>query len=283
MFCTSNELTIALLRMKSALDTVFYYFGYGSNMSLASIRAKGVEPLSSCKASLPGWRLAFNVRHFFRHEGGVANVLPGTGANDSVWGLVHHCEDSALEKLDAAEAYGYGYDRVEMPVITADGPVAATIYTGMAAFLDDDCLPSQRYLNILCRGAEQAGIGATYVERLRTHPVHQKQPYPPFVAPATPTDHYDAEALAKSPHLTALANAVFDMRAARPQHEYLKKFFGGRDMTLFHLKRMDSSDGSESAADLREDRLSPAQRQYLNEYLHEYAAEYVFAGHFDRP
>jgi sulfite reductase (NADPH) flavoprotein alpha-component len=71
------------------------------------------------------------------------------------------------------------------------------------------------------------------------------------------------------------------MSHARPQHAYLKQFFGGRDMTLFHLKRMDSSDGSETLDDFLQDRLSPAQRRNLNEYLHEYACEYSFAGHFE--
>ncbi|MCP5559727.1 MAG: gamma-glutamylcyclotransferase [Verrucomicrobiaceae bacterium] len=261
---------------------MFYYFGYGSNMSLASMRAKGVEPLSSRKANLPGWRLAFNVRHFFRHEGGVANVVPSTNSSDAVSGVVHQCDDAALEKLDAAEAYGYGYDRIEMPVVTSAGPVSAAVYVGMPGFLDDDCLPSQRYLNILCSGAEQAGIDTTYLQELRTHPVHQKRSYPPYITPSTPTDRFDAQALTARPELTALCSAVFDMSNARPQHEYLKKFFGGRDMTLFHLKRMDSSDGSETEEDIRFDRLSAAQRQYLNEYLHEYATEYVFAGTFDR-
>lgn len=249
-------------------------------MHLASIRAKGVEPLSSCKATLHGWRLAFNVRHFFRHEGGVASIMPANVA-DHVHGVVHACDDDALAKLDAAEAYGYGYDRVQVEVTTTDGPVTATTYVGMLSFLDDSCLPSRRYLNILCAGAEKAGIDPAYVEKLRQHPTHPKQDYPPFLFPEQPQARFNATSIAANRHLTALAGAVFDMSAARPQHEYLKQFFGGRDMTLFHLKRMDSSDGSETLDDIIHDRLSPAQRRYLNEYLHEYSIEYSYAGRFD--
>ena len=260
--------------------TVFHYFGYGSNMHLASIRAKGVEPRSSVKAILRGWRLAFNVRHFFRHEGGVANILPANPA-DCVHGVVHACDNNALARLDAAEAYGYGYDRVEVDVITADGPVTATAYVGMPSFIDDACLPSRRYLNILCAGAEKAGIETAYVDKLQRQPTHPQHDYPPFVFPEQPQTRFNAKAIADNQHLTALAGAVFDMSAARPQHEYLKQFFGGRDMTLFHLKRMDSSDGSETPDDIIQDRLSPAQRRYLNAYLHEYSIEYSFAGRFD--
>ncbi len=97
---------------------MFWYFGYGSNMALPSLRAKGVEPRASERAVLRGWRLRFNVRHFFRHEGGVANIEPAGNDADAVWGVVHLCEDEHLALLDAAEAYRHGYDRVEVSVQT---------------------------------------------------------------------------------------------------------------------------------------------------------------------
>lgn len=259
---------------------MFYYFGYGSNMHLTSLRAKGVEPLISERATLPGWKLAFNVKHFFKHEGGVANILPAS-PSDAVQGVVHLCNDDALAKLDAAEAFGFGYDRVQVSVQTANATSDATAYVGMPGLLDDTCKPSQRYLNILCAGADSAGLDANYCAVLRAHPVHVKGEYPPFEMPSSPTRRFDAATLAAQPQFTALAGAVFDMSHARPQHAYLKQFFGGKDMTLFHLKRMDSSDGSETLADFTQDRLTPAQRRYLNEYLHEYSAEYLFAGRFD--
>lgn len=51
-------------------------------------------------------------------------------------------------------------------------------------------------------------------------------------------------------------------------------------MTLFHLKRLDSSDGSETLDDIKHDRLTLAQRRYLDEYLHEYNIEYVYVGRY---
>jgi sulfite reductase (NADPH) flavoprotein alpha-component len=70
------------------------------------------------------------------------------------------------------------------------------------------------------------------------------------------------------------------MAQARWQHRFLHGLFGGKDMTLFHLKRLDTSDGSETMEDIKHDRLSPAQRRYLDEYLHEYSMEYVYVGRF---
>src|SRR5215469_16883066 len=107
---------------------VFWYFGYGSNMDLTSLRAKGVEPRLSRRAALHGWRLRFNVQHFFRHEGGVGNIEPTGDPSDVVRGVLHLCEDAHMAPLDATEAYGHGYDRVEVNVETDEGEQRAIAY-----------------------------------------------------------------------------------------------------------------------------------------------------------
>jgi gamma-glutamylcyclotransferase (GGCT)/AIG2-like uncharacterized protein YtfP len=259
---------------------VFWYFGYGSNMDLGSLRAKGVAPRISQRAVLPGWRLRFNVQHFFRHEGGVGNIEASGDPSDVVRGVLHLCDDEHLDLLDAAEAFGHGYDRIEVTVHTDAGERRAIAYAGLPAFINNACLPTRRYLNILLQGAAAAGLDPAYIEALRTHPVHPRSMAPPFVPPPGDYPAFTAATLAEQPLLTALAGAVFDMAGARSQHRFLQGFFGGKDMTLFHLRRLDHSDGSETLDDLRHDRLTPAQRQYLDEYLHAYMAEYVYAGRF---
>jgi len=267
---------------------MFHYFGFGSNMSIGSLRAKGVEPLASQKAALPGWRLRFNVQHFFRHEGGVGNIEKTGNPRDRVLGVLHQCPDEALEKLDAAEAYGHGYDRIEVAVESDDTnrpqKTLATTYIGMPQFIDERRLPSRRYLNILLAGARTAQLDETYIRALAEHPVHSPGPYPPFEFPAGHHPTFDRDTLAEQPLYTALYGAVFDMSQARPLHEFLKGFFGGRDMTLFHLRRLDNSQGDETVDDIRLNRLDRVQREYLNAYLHEYAREYRFVGyyHYDK-
>lgn len=257
----------------------FWYFGYGSNMDRQSMRAKGVVPRVSRRATLPDWQLRFNVGHFFRHEGGVANIEPAPGR---VLGVVHHCDNAALAALDAAEAYGHGYDRIAVHVETEHGPIDALTYVGMASFIDDRCLPTQRYLNILIRGAEAAGIEAAYIAALRAHPVHAPAPVAPFKLPDGIFPAFTAAELASMPTHTALGDAVFDMSRAREKHFFLRGLFGGRDMTLWHLQRMDSSDGTETLDDIQSCRLTVAQQRYLDAYLHEYAREYAFAGRLVR-
>lgn len=259
---------------------MFYYFGYGSNMNATSLRAKGVSPATSVKGELRGWRLRFNIVHFFRHEGGVANIERSDHRDDRVLGVVHLCDDDVLAVLDQAEAYRHGYDRIEVGIATADADVRAFTYVGTQEFVDDRCLPSQRYLNILVKGAIDAGLDSSYVDEIRRHAVHQNRRRPAFIHPAGDYPTFTAATLAAHPLYTALDGAVFDMSAARPIHEFLKSVFGGKDMTLFHLRRLDTSDGTETLDDIAQNRLSTNQRYYLNEYLHDYAAEYVYVGRY---
>jgi sulfite reductase (NADPH) flavoprotein alpha-component len=57
--------------------------------------------------------------------------------------------------------------------------------------------------------------------------------------------------------------------------------FGGKDMTLFHVKRLDSSDGSETMEDIQQGNISEAAKNYLNAYLWEYSREFSYAGRFE--
>ncbi len=259
---------------------MFYYFGYGSNLNLASLRAKGVEPVRSEAATLHGWRLLFNVHHWFRHEGGVGNIHPSDTPADHVQGLVHLCADEHLPLLDAVESYGVGYDRIEVEPQTAGGSRRALTYIGLPSYLDDRCLPTRRYLNILVKGALSAGLDAAYIDKLRRHPVHPQKYYPPFQHPPVFTPVFNHGTLTRHPLYTALAGAVFDMTDARQDLHCLHDFFGGKDMTLFHLKRLDTSDGRETLDDIKCGRISAAGRNYLNAYLHEYDTEFRYVGRY---
>jgi sulfite reductase (NADPH) flavoprotein alpha-component len=259
---------------------MFHYFGYGSNINLVSLKAKGVEPLSSVRGIIRGWQLRFNVQHWFRHEGGVGNIQPTGNMSDVVEGLLHACRNEDLASLDAMESFGNGYDRVSVDVDTGQGTQKAFAYTGLPEFLNDDCLPSRRYLNIIIKGAEIAGLSKPYIDRLREQKVHVPDEYPEFQYPPDNGHMYDENTLAMHPQLTALAGAVFDMRGARKQLDCLGSLFGGKDMTLFHLKRLDTSDGTETLEDVRRGNLSAPAKKYLNAYLHEYAREFRYAGRY---
>lgn len=259
---------------------LFQYFGYGSNMNPTSLRHKGVEPARSVRGTLHGYKLVFNVHHWFRHEGGVGNIVPAS-AHDRVEGIVHVIDEQQLAKLDAVESYGVGYDRIRVTLDSPEGSLEAITYVGIETYLDDGCLPTPRYRNIVVAGAEASGLPPDYIAWLRAHPVYVHPPVPDYEPPAGDWPTFEASTLPA--HHTALAGHVFDMRGCRWQHECLLDLLGGRDMTMFHLRRMDTSDGSETLRDLAENRYDDGQRAYLNAYLSEYHREYRYAGRFRYP
>lgn len=258
---------------------MFYYFGYGSNINLISLRAKGVEPITSQKAILKGWKLKFNVQHWFRHEGGMGNIVRGT-SDDSVEGMVHLCPDDHLASMDAMESFGIAYDRIKVNLETETGPLKAWAYVGLPDFLDDSCLPTRRYLNIILKGAKAAELRESYIKKLEMQVLLPEIDYPEFKVPEGEFPTFTSQTLAQSPHLTALMGSVFDMTGARSKLKVIADLFGGKDMTLFHLKRHDTSTGNETLEDVRNGRISAPGKKYLNAYLNEYLKEFSYAGRY---
>ena len=254
------------------------YFGYGSNIDATSLAAKGVVPKRSRLARLEGWRLRFNVEHFFRHEGGMGNIEHTGDPGDYVLGMLHECSDADLAALDKVEAYGIGYDRIELSVVLEDGTQTGAIaYVGLPDFLNDTCRPTRRYLNIITRGAYAAGFEAKYIAALKAQPLLIW----PDLAPFAPPDfgvRLAATDIADHPTMTILCDHVFDLSQRRPRHDILQSWFGGKDTTLFILNRADASDGTDTLDDVRAGRLSEAQKSYMNRYLHAFDEEYLYAG-----
>lgn len=257
------------------------YFGYGSNINMLALKAKGVLPKYSQLALLRGWKLSFNVKHWFRHEGGVGNIEYTGMADDLVQGIVHYCDENDLQKLDRMESYGVGYDRVEVTLETEEGKLRALAYVGLEPFIDDSCLPSQRYLNIIVRGAEEAGLEDWYIQKLKSQAVCENPVHPPFSAPEGKFTEFSQGSLKAFNRYTALHGHVFDMSGAREDLHCLFELFGGKDMTLFHLKRLDTSTGEETIKDVLEGRISEYAQNYLNNYLYEYQKEFEYVGSYN--
>lgn len=258
---------------------MFLYFGYGSNLSRASLRVKGVEVHATEPAVLQDWRVSFNIEHPFPVvEGSVANVVPAAGG--VVHGVLCTCEDRYLPSLDLFEGLGVFYERRQLEVRTYDGDTKlAHVYVGTPERVGAEGKPSQRYRNILLDGGHAEGLAGEYLDWLANVPTHAPPQYPRFAAPQPPPERLSVEQLGRRPSHTALAGYLFDMSTARPAHAILRSLLGGTDATLFILQRMDSSSGVETLEDIAAGRLSDAQQRHLNDYLHEFSREYRYAGH----
>src|SRR5690606_3498214 len=103
---------------------------------------------------------------------------------------------------------------------------------------------------ILVQGAEDMHLNPDYIRGLKQTEVCMRPRYGPFRFPTSPDRVFSLDDLAAGPHCTAIAGAVFDMSRARHEHQYLKQLLGGRDVTLFFLGRMDTSDNTETRADI---------------------------------
>ncbi|GMQ23328.1 hypothetical protein Aoki45_00100 [Algoriphagus sp. oki45] len=257
---------------------MFNYFGYGSNLNLISLRAKGVTPHHTQKAILKGWKLDFSVQHWFEHEGGMGNIRPTGNPGDQVEGNFYSCPDSQLKQLDQLEAYGIGYDRVEVEVQTKSGLAKAWAYVGLPAFVKPGLLPTRRYLNLILHGARTAGLSEKYIKKLEGQQILFSPDFPVFKAPEGDFPSWDEKTLSDHPMLTGLCGEVFDMSKARWELHSLWPIFGGKDMTLFHIKRHDSSTGEEIFSDFLSGDISDGAKKYLNTYLHAYGKEFTYAG-----
>jgi sulfite reductase (NADPH) flavoprotein alpha-component len=186
---------------------MFYYFGYGSNLSGPSLRAKGVVPVSAEPAVLADWRLTFDIPNFFAIEGGTGNISQSPG--DSVHGVLYGCNDHALAVLDELEALGVAYRRTQMTVRTYSGREAsAYVYVGLPDVTSEGLSPSRRYLNILIRGAEGMQLSPDYIDRLRRIETCLKPRYGRFRFPDEPDEVFTPERLATHPEYTAIAEAA---------------------------------------------------------------------------
>lgn len=258
------------------------YFGYGSNLNSASLRAKGVEPLASEPGILRGWKLAFSVTPPFPSQGGMATIMQSGDPGDAVHGVLHRCHQESIAAIDTFEARGIFYERVEVDVERyAGGIERAWAYVVLPAFLDTTLAPTQRYLNILLSGAQAMALDQDYVARLRSTEVMPPRTWDPFEHPAGPARRFNAESLAQADRHVALGGAVFDMAEPSWKTGFLVPMLAGKDATLFFLKMLDTGSGTATLDQIRRGELSEQQRNHVTGYMHEFAAAFRYAGRYD--
>jgi gamma-glutamylcyclotransferase len=95
------------------------YFAYGSNMSLARLRARVPSTKFISLAMLSGHELRFHKRS---DDGSAKCDAYEPGNPDSeVTGILYTINDTEKRNLNLAEWLGYGYDIKEVVLMLADG------------------------------------------------------------------------------------------------------------------------------------------------------------------
>jgi hypothetical protein len=170
-------------------DGAVWYFSFGSNMSPATLAARGVTPLESRKACVCDHRLVFNHRGIHGLEPVFANIRPHKGS--TVHGVAHRMLPADMLKLDIFEGEGRVYERRTFPArTTEDGSfVQVHAYTSYEHSMVSDeersqfpeyYLPSVRYMERLIDGARTHQLPQSFVDELTnqaTFVLPKRDPY----------------------------------------------------------------------------------------------------------
>jgi gamma-glutamylcyclotransferase (GGCT)/AIG2-like uncharacterized protein YtfP len=122
-----------------------YYFAYGMNTNLGSMRQRTPTSVSMGRAELKDFEFRFAYH---------ADVVPSPGR--TVDGVLWSVDADGLQSLDLLEGYPTYYDRIQVTVSCQQKEYTAWVYV-MTPGQELD-LPSERYRDLLMEGYTQHGI-----------------------------------------------------------------------------------------------------------------------------
>jgi cation transport regulator ChaC len=145
------------------------YFAYGSNMWREQMRQRCPDHELIGKAVLRDYALCFPRSSPVRNCG-VAGIVEQPGSE--VWGVVYHLSEKDLSTLDRREGFDQAkpvhvnrYNRVTVRVLR-DG-LRFDCVTYLARPEPGRHVPNAEYMAAIITGAEENGLPAEYVARLR--------------------------------------------------------------------------------------------------------------------
>ena len=151
-------------RLQGKRQTGMKYFAYGSNMSVARIRARVPSATVDSIASLAGHVMRFRKRS--NVDGSAkCDVIETSNPGDRVWGVVYDIDAGEKTHLDDAEGLGYGYEQKEVELAGPDGETLHA-FTYYATDIDDGRKPYTWYTEHVLRGARENGLPAGYVAQI---------------------------------------------------------------------------------------------------------------------
>ena len=142
-----------------------WYFAYGSNLDPGTfLGRRRMRPSDTRRARLDGYRLVFDLA-VGKGERAVANLAPESGAR--VHGVAYAISRMGAVWLDRTEGVPRSYRRVEVPLID-DEDALLEGFTYVSERRRPGRKPSERYMNLMLRGARHHGLPDEYVRWLRS-------------------------------------------------------------------------------------------------------------------
>jgi hypothetical protein len=151
-------------------QTTRLYFAYGSNLSLAQMRARCPEAVPVAAQVLPDYRLAFVGERTLRWgQGGVATIMPQPGA--CVHGALYRLSQRDELILDGFEGVAKGRYRRELQLF-ADSAEPVLIYVANDSLAAEN-MPSAKYLAVIRQGFIDWGLPLEELEGISVHPLEE--------------------------------------------------------------------------------------------------------------
>lgn len=140
------------------------YFAYGSNMSLARLKARTPSITRVNIATLAGHQLKF---HKLSHDGsGKCDIMESDGLEHQVIGVLYELSEPEKPLLDGYEGLGNGYEEKQVSVQTPDQKTHQAI-TYYATHIEADLKPYDWYLAHVLQGAIENQLPKDYVNRIK--------------------------------------------------------------------------------------------------------------------
>ncbi len=141
------------------------YFAYGSNMSLARLAARIPSVRRLGVGTLRGYRLVFHKAG--ERDGSAKCDAFFTGdPTHEVLGVVYEIDPEGMDRLDAIEGAGSGYENRQVDVVLCQNSVVrAGVYC--ATVIDPSLKPYDWYREHVIRGAIENNLPEQYIRGIR--------------------------------------------------------------------------------------------------------------------
>jgi len=137
------------------------YFAYGSNMNHKQMRKRCPSSTFISEAYIEGYKFVYDGYSKNWH-GPVANIIISN--KDILWGGLFEINRDNLAALDCYEGYPKTYNRKMINVTDINGKIVnALIY--IRSKPEDIGQPSEKYRNIVVKGASDCGIVDDYIKK----------------------------------------------------------------------------------------------------------------------
>ncbi|PNS14345.1 hypothetical protein CAC42_6858 [Sphaceloma murrayae] len=162
-------------------DEGLWYFAFGSNMDSGALERRGVVPIARQPATIPQYRLCFNVPGLPYLEPAMASIepRPASAKCPDVHGVAWRLRSNEWKNVVATEGGGLAYRTLAIEgLLLGDGTAKSCTFMTLVAWptITRAAAPSVRYRDLLLRGAQDAGLPQDYLDYLLALPAHTYNP-----------------------------------------------------------------------------------------------------------